>query len=260
MGTAVAVANQKGGVGKTTTCVNLGACLAERGEQVLIVDIDPQGNATSGLGIERRTLTQCVYDLLINGVEAGELLKETEVQGLWLLPATIRLAGGEVELATLPNRETRLKEGLKHLVPSFDWILVDCPPSLGLLTINALTFAHAVLVPIQCEYYALEGLGQLMTTITMVRSALNPRLELLGVLLTMFDPRTNLSQEVVKEVQRVFQEKVFRSIIPRSVRLSEAPSYGKPITLYEGTSRGAQAYRELAEEVLERVHDKARSW
>uniref|UniRef100_A0A7V4DHH5 ParA family protein n=1 Tax=Candidatus Caldatribacterium californiense TaxID=1454726 RepID=A0A7V4DHH5_9BACT len=257
MGTAVAVANQKGGVGKTTTCVNLGACLAERGEQVLIVDIDPQGNATSGLGIERRTLTQCVYDLLINGVEAGELLKETEVQGLWLLPATIRLAGGEVELATLPNRETRLREGLKHLLPSFDWILVDCPPSLGLLTINALTFAHAVLVPIQCEYYALEGLGQLMTTITMVRSALNPRLELLGVLLTMFDPRTNLSQEVVKEVQRVFQEKVFRSIIPRSVRLSEAPSYGKPITLYEGTSRGAQAYRELAEEVLERVHDKA---
>jgi|UniRef100_A0A7V3YHL1 chromosome partitioning protein len=260
MGTAVAVANQKGGVGKTTTCVNLGACLAERGEQVLIVDIDPQGNATSGLGIERRTLTQCVYDLLINGVEAGELLKETEVQGLWLLPATIRLAGGEVELATLPNRETRLKEGLKHLVPSFDWILVDCPPSLGLLTINALTFAHAVLVPIQCEYYALEGLGQLMTTITMVRSALNPRLELLGVLLTMFDPRTNLSQQVVDEVRRVFQEKVFRSIIPRSVRLSEAPSYGKPITLYEGTSKGAQAYRELAEEVLERVHDKARSW
>ncbi|WP_438316942.1 ParA family protein [Candidatus Caldatribacterium sp. SIUC1] len=257
MGTAVAVANQKGGVGKTTTCVNLGACLAERGEQVLIVDIDPQGNATSGLGIERRTLTQCVYDLLINGVEAGELLKETEVQGLWLLPATIRLAGGEVELATLPNRETRLREGLKHLVPSFDWVLVDCPPSLGLLTINALTFAHAVLVPIQCEYYALEGLGQLMTTITMVRSALNPRLELLGVLLTMFDPRTNLSQEVVREVQRVFQEKVFRTIIPRSVRLSEAPSYGKPITLYEGTSRGAQAYRELAEEVLERVHDKA---
>ncbi|WP_017873082.1 AAA family ATPase [Candidatus Caldatribacterium saccharofermentans] len=257
MGTAVAVANQKGGVGKTTTCVNLGACLAERGEQVLIVDIDPQGNATSGLGIERRTLTQCVYDLLINGVEAGELLKETEVQGLWLLPATIRLAGGEVELATLPNRETRLKEGLKHLVPSFDWILVDCPPSLGLLTINALTFAHAVLVPIQCEYYALEGLGQLMTTITMVRSALNPRLELLGVLLTMFDPRTNLSQQVVDEVRRVFQEKVFRSIIPRSVRLSEAPSYGKPITLYEGTSKGAQAYRELAEEVLERVHDKA---
>jgi chromosome partitioning protein len=260
MGTAVAVANQKGGVGKTTTCVNLGACLAERGEQVLIVDIDPQGNATSGLGIERRTLTQCVYDLLINGVEAGELLKETEVQGLWLLPATIRLAGGEVELATLPNRETRLKEGLKHLVPSFDWILVDCPPSLGLLTINALTFAHTVLVPIQCEYYALEGLGQLMTTITMVRSALNPRLELLGVLLTMFDPRTNLSQQVVDEVRRVFQEKVFRSIIPRSVRLSEAPSYGKPITLYEGTSKGAQAYRELAEEVLERVHDKARSW
>ncbi|MCS7243086.1 MAG: ParA family protein [Candidatus Caldatribacterium sp.] len=260
MGTVVAVANQKGGVGKTTTCVNLGACLAERGHRVLIVDIDPQGNATSGLGINRRSLKQCVYDLLINGVEAGELLIETEVTDLWLLPSTIRLAGGEVELATLPERETRLKKGLQHLVPSFDWILVDCPPSLGLLTLNALTFAELLLVPIQCEYYALEGLGQLLSTIAMVRSAFNPHLELLGVLLTMFDPRTNLSQQVVDEVRKVFGEKVFRSIIPRNVRLSEAPSYGKPITLYEGSSKGAQAYRELAEEVLERIHDKAWSW
>ncbi|MBC7216957.1 MAG: ParA family protein [Candidatus Caldatribacterium sp.] len=260
MGTVIAVANQKGGVGKTTTCVNLSACLAERGQRVLVVDIDPQGNATSGLGIDRRNLRQCVYDLLINGVEAGELLKETEVGDLWLLPATIRLAGGEVELATLPKREHRLREGLEHLVPAFDWIIIDCPPSLGLLTLNALTFAERLLIPIQCEYYALEGLGQLMSTITMVRGSLNPRLELLGVLLTMFDPRTNLSQQVVDEVRRVFGEKVFRSIIPRSVRLSEAPSYGKPITLYEGSSKGAQAYRELAEEVLERTHDKARSW
>lgn len=260
MGTVVAVANQKGGVGKTTTCVNLGACLAERGHRVLIVDIDPQGNATSGLGIHRQHLRQCVYDLLINGAEAGELLRETEVADLWLLPSTIRLAGGEVELATLPKRETRLKEGMQHLVPAFDWILVDCPPSLGLLTLNALTFAELLLIPIQCEYYALEGLGQLLSTITMVRGSLNPHLELLGVLLTMFDPRTNLSQQVVDEVRKVFGEKVFRSIIPRSVRLSEAPSYGKPITLYEGSSKGAQAYRELAEEVLERTHGKARSW
>lgn len=254
MGTVVAVANQKGGVGKTTTCVNLGACLAERGKRVLIVDIDPQGNATSGLGIDRRSLRQCVYDLLINGIEAGEILKETEVPDLWLLPATIRLAGGEVELATLPQRETRLKESLRYFVPDFDWVFVDCPPSLGLLTLNALTFADSLLIPIQCEYYALEGLGQLMTTITMVRSVFNPRLELLGVLLTMFDPRTNLSQQVVEEVRRAFREKVFRSVIPRSVRLSEAPSYGKPITLYEETSKGAQAYRELAQEVLERTH------
>lgn len=257
MGTIVAVANQKGGVGKTTTCVNLGACLAERGHRVLIVDADPQGNATSGLGIDRRTLRTCVYDLLINGVEGGELLVETAVADLWLLPSTIRLAGGEVELATFPRRETRLKEGLVSLVHAFDWILIDCPPSLGLLTLNALTAAELLLIPIQCEYYALEGLGQLLATITMVRSALNPRLELLGVLLTMFDPRTNLSQQVVEEVRKVFGDKVFRSIIPRSVRLSEAPSYGKPITLYEGHSRGAQAYRELAEEVLERTHDKA---
>ncbi|MGQ9622260.1 MAG: ParA family protein [Candidatus Caldatribacteriaceae bacterium] len=254
MGTVVAVANQKGGVGKTTTCVNLGACLAEKGKRVLVVDVDPQGNATSGLGVDRKYLRQCVYDLLINGVEARELLRETEVKDLWLLPATIRLAGGEVELATMPQRETRLREGLKHLVSNFDWILVDCPPSLGLLTLNALTFAHKVLIPIQCEYYALEGLGQLMTTLTVVHTTLNPRLELLGILLTMFDPRTNLSQQVVEEVRRVFQEKVFRSIVPRSVRLSEAPSYGQPITVYEETSRGALAYRELALEVLERTN------
>ncbi|MGQ9747085.1 MAG: ParA family protein [Candidatus Caldatribacteriaceae bacterium] len=252
MGTVVAVTNQKGGVGKTTTCVNLGACLAERGQRVLLVDIDPQGNATSGLGVDRWHLKQCIYDLLINGVDAGELMCTTELEGLWLLPATIRLAGAEVELVSLPAREKKLQEGLKDWVESFDFILIDCPPSLGLLTINALTLATKVLIPIQCEYYALEGLSQLMGTITMIRNSLNPTLELMGVLLTMFDSRTNLAQQVVDEIRRVFQEKVFQTVIPRSIRLSEAPSYGKPIILYDGNSRGALAYRNLAEEVVKR--------
>jgi chromosome partitioning protein len=252
MGMVIAVTNQKGGVGKTTTCINLGACLAEKKKRVLLVDIDPQGNATSGLGIDRWKLKQCIYDLLINGVEAGELICQTEVEDLWLLPATIRLAGAEVELVSLPGREAKLKEGLKDWIGNFDFILIDCPPSLGLLTLNALTFASKALVPIQCEYYALEGLSQLMGTFTMVRNALNPTLELLGVLLTMFDSRTNLAQQVVEEVRRVFQEKVFQAVIPRSVRLSEAPSYGKPIILYDGNSRGALAYRDLAEEVIRR--------
>ncbi|MGQ9474467.1 MAG: ParA family protein [Candidatus Caldatribacteriaceae bacterium] len=252
MGTVVAVTNQKGGVGKTTTCVNLGACLAERGQRVLLVDIDPQGNATSGLGVDRWHLKQCIYDLLINGVDAGELMCTTELEGLWLLPATIRLAGAEVELVSLPAREKKLQEGLKDWVESFDFILIDCPPSLGLLTINALTLATKVLIPIQCEYYALEGLSQLMGTITMIRNSLNPTLELMGVLLTMFDSRTNLAQQVVDEIRRVFQEKVFQTVIPRSIRLSEAPSYGKPIILYDGNSRGALAYRNLAEEVAKR--------
>ena len=252
MGTVVAVTNQKGGVGKTTTCINLGACLAEKKKRVLIVDIDPQGNATSGLGVNRWNLKQCIYDLLINGVEAGEIICKPEGEELWLLPATIRLAGAEVELVSLPEREQKLKEGLKDWVENFDFILIDCPPSLGLLTLNALTFAGKVLIPIQCEYYALEGLSQLMGTFTMVRNSLNPSLELLGVLLTMFDSRTNLSQQVVEEIRRVFQEKVFQVVIPRSVRLSEAPSYGKPIILYDGNSRGALAYRDLAEEVVRR--------
>lgn len=246
----MAITNQKGGVGKTTTCINLGACLAERKKRVLLVDIDPQGNATSGLGVNRWELKQCIYDLLINGVEAGELIHGTPMEELWLLPATIRLAGAEVELVSLPNREKKLQEGLEKWVADFDFILIDCPPSLGLLTVNALNFATRVLIPVQCEYYALEGLGQLMSTITMVRNSYNPHLELLGVLLTMFDARTNLSQEVVEEIRRVFQNRVFRTVIPRSVRLSEAPSYGKPIILYDGSSRGAIAYRDLAEEVL----------
>ncbi|MBP9015782.1 MAG: ParA family protein [Candidatus Atribacteria bacterium] len=251
MGIVVAIANQKGGVGKTTTCVNLGACLAQKGKKVLLVDIDPQGNATSGLGVDRQQLKQCVYDLLINGKRAKELMVKTEVSNLGLLPATIRLAGAEIELVPLMGRESRLKEGLREIIPDFDFIFIDCPPSLGLLTVNALTAAHKVIVPIQCEYYALEGLGQLMNTFHLVHSFLNPQLELWGVLLTMYDSRTNLSQQVVEETRRVLKDKVFRTVIPRNVRLSEAPSFGKPIIMYDVHSIGATAYWELAEEVLE---------
>jgi len=251
MGIVVAIANQKGGVGKTTTCVNLGACLAQKGKKVLLVDIDPQGNATSGLGVDRQQLKQCVYDLLINGKTAKELMVKTEVSNLGLLPATIRLAGAEIELVPLMGRESRLKEGLREIIPDFDFIFIDCPPSLGLLTVNALTAAHKVIVPIQCEYYALEGLGQLMNTFHLVHSFLNPQLELWGVLLTMYDSRTNLSQQVVEETRRVLKDKVFRTVIPRNVRLSEAPSFGKPIIMYDVHSIGATAYWELAEEVLE---------
>ena len=251
MGIVVAIANQKGGVGKTTNCVNLGACLAQKGKKVLLVDIDPQGNATSGLGVDRQQLKQCVYDLLINGKRAKELMVKTEVSNLGLLPATIRLAGAEIELVPLMGRESRLKEGLREIIPNFDFIFIDCPPSLGLLTVNALTAAHKVIVPIQCEYYALEGLGQLMNTFHLVHSFLNPQLELWGVLLTMYDSRTNLSQQVVEETRRVLKDKVFRTVIPRNVRLSEAPSFGKPIIMYDVHSIGATAYWELAEEVLE---------
>jgi chromosome partitioning protein len=251
MGIVVAIANQKGGVGKTTTCVNLGACLAQKGKKVLLVDIDPQGNATSGLGVDRQQLKQCIYDLLINGRTAKELILNTEVSNLWLLPATIRLAGAEIELVPLMGRESRLREGLREVISDFDFVFIDCPPSLGLLTVNALTAAHRVIVPIQCEYYALEGLGQLMNTFHLVHSFLNPQLELWGVLLTMYDSRTNLSQQVAEETRRVLKDKVFRTIIPRNVRLSEAPSFGKPIIIYDVHSIGATAYWELAEEVLE---------
>lgn len=247
----VAITNQKGGVGKTTTAVNLGACLAAQGKKVLLVDVDPQGNATSGLGINRQTVKGCVYDLLLKQKTPEEILITTKVEGLFLLPATIRLAGAEIELVSLVGRENRLKEGLKPIVEQFDFVLIDCPPSLGLLTLNALTLASSVIVPIQCEYYALEGLEQLTKTFSTVRSFLNPKLELRGVLLTMFDSRTNLSHQVADEVKRVFQEKVFRTVVPRNVRLSEAPSFGKPIILYDQSSAGAFAYQSLAREILE---------
>jgi chromosome partitioning protein len=252
VGRVIAIANQKGGVAKTTTAVNLGACLALAGERVLVVDVDPQGNASSGLGVDRRRLSRCIYDVLIREASLGAVIVRTELPGLEVVPATVRLAGAEIELVALEGREKRLAQALQGVREQYTFILIDCPPSLGLLTLNALTAADRVLIPIQCEYYALEGLGQLMQTIRLVQRHLNPRLELEGVVLTMFDGRTNLSIQVVEEVKKFFRNKVFKTVIPRNVRLSEAPSHGKPVVLYEPRSRGAEVYRELAEEVRER--------
>lgn len=252
MGRAIAIANQKGGVAKTTTAVNLGASLALAGERVLVIDIDPQGNATSGFGIDRFGLRECIYDVLVNEVPLAQVLVPTEIPGLEVAPATVRLAGAEIEMVAMVGREKRLAAALQGTRERYTFILIDCPPSLGLLTLNALTAADRVLIPIQCEYYALEGLGQLMHTVRLVQRHLNPGLELEGVVLTMFDGRTNLSIQVVEEVKKYFKDKVFRTIIPRNVRLSEAPSFGKPVVLYEPRSRGAEVYRELAEEVRSR--------
>lgn len=252
MGRVIAIANQKGGVAKTTTAVNLGASLALAGERVLVVDMDPQGNASSGLGIDRLALRECIYDVLVSEVPLRRVVLGTEMPGLEVAPATVRLAGAEIELVGMVGRERRLAAALEGFREGYTYVLIDCPPSLGLLTINALTAADRVLIPIQCEYYALEGLGQLMHTIRLVQRHLNPVLELEGVVLTMFDGRTNLAVQVVEEVKKHFKEKVFRTIIPRNVRLSEAPSYGKPVVLYEPRSRGAEVYRELAEEVRSR--------
>ncbi len=248
----MAVANQKGGVGKTTTTINLGSCLAMLGKRVLLVDIDPQGNCSSGLGVDRSRLKTCIYDVLIRGIEARDAIIHTGIRNLDLIPATIQLAGAEVELATLERRETRLKEKIDPLRPDHDFIIIDCPPSLGLATVNALCAADSVLIPIQCEYYALEGLSQLMHSIFLIRRRLNPELKIEGILLTMFDGRTNLSIQVVDEVKRHFKKELYRTIIPRNVRLSEAPSFGKPIVMYDPKSKGAEVYQELAREVLER--------
>ncbi|MFS8640814.1 MAG: AAA family ATPase [Symbiobacteriaceae bacterium] len=257
MSRVIAIANQKGGVGKTTTAVNLGACLAELGKKVLLIDVDPQGNATSGLGLDRRRLKASVYDVLLEDLPLLEAVVDTRVKGLQVVPATIDLAGAEIELVPRIGRESRLKQALDPVRDQFDFVLMDCPPSLGLLTINALTAADSILIPIQCEYYALEGLTQLMDTFRLVREALNPKLEVEGVVLTMFDGRTNLSIQVVEEVKRYFKGQVYRSIITRNVRLSEAPSHGLPITLYDPRSKGAEAYMELAREVIERVEERA---
>ncbi|MDS1029839.1 AAA family ATPase [Bacillota bacterium LX-D] len=251
MGKIIAIANQKGGVAKTTTAVNLGACLAYQGKKVLVVDIDPQGNASSGLGVNRDELQHCIYDVLINGASVRSVKHATAIEGLDVVPATIQLAGAEIELVSAISRESKLKKSLEPQRENYEYILIDCPPSLGLLTLNALTAADSVLIPIQCEYYALEGLGQLMNTIQLVQKHLNPDLDLEGVVLTMFDARTNLSIQVVDEVKTHFQGKVFSSIVPRNVRLSEAPSHGKPIILYDPRSRGAEVYQELAKEVME---------
>ncbi|NLU05841.1 MAG: ParA family protein [Firmicutes bacterium] len=257
MSKVVAIANQKGGVGKTTTAVNLGACLGEQGRSILIVDADPQGNATSGLGVDRSKLDYSLYDCLVRNVEPVKALRATEFPGVWLLPSSLDLAGAEIELVQMDEREHRLKKVVGQIRDNYDFVFIDCPPSLGLLTVNALTAADSVLIPIQCEYYALEGLTQLLNTIKLIRGRLNSTLALEGVLLTMFDGRTNLSLQVAEEVKRYFRDYVFQTIIPRNVRLSEAPSHGKPITVYDPRSRGAEVYRELAEEVLRRGQERA---
>jgi chromosome partitioning protein len=249
MGRTVAVVNQKGGVGKSTTAVNLGACLAVLGKRILLVDIDPQGNATTGLGIDKRSIENDVYRALLGEVSAVEAIVPTEVENLWLIPATANLAGAEVELVTALARESRLRQALSGIAERYDYVLIDCPPSLGLLTINALVAADHMIIPIQAEFYALEGLSQLTTIVHRVKDALNPKLEILGVLVTMYDGRTRLAVEVLEEVVRYFPDQVFKTQIPRNVRLSEAPSFGKPVVLFDVKSRGAQAYLDLAREV-----------
>ncbi|NLX92090.1 MAG: ParA family protein [Firmicutes bacterium] len=248
----IAITNQKGGVGKTTTAVNLSACLATLGKKVLLLDIDPQGNATSGIGIDKKKIKHCIYDALINDIPIEKIICQSSINGLDVIPATIQLAGAEIELVPTLSREVRLKTVLKGIRNKYSYIFIDCPPSLGLLTLNALTAADIVLVPIQCEYYALEGLGQLVNTINLVQKHLNNKLKIRGVLLTMYDARTNLSSQVAEEVRKYFGEIVFNAVIPRNVRLSEAPSYGQSIITYDPRSKGAEVYKLLAEEVLNR--------
>lgn len=245
----VAVANQKGGVGKTTTSVNLGACLATLGKKVLLIDIDPQGNTTSGIGINKADVDRCIYDILVNDIAAAEAIVPTQVENLMIIPSTIQLAGAEIEMVSMISREVRLRKALQPVKDRFDYIIIDCPPSLGLLTINALTASDSVLIPIQCEYYALEGLSQLLNTIRLVQKHLNKSLEIEGVVLTMFDARTNLGIQVVEDVKKYFRERVYHTIIPRNVRLSEAPSHGQSIIQYDPRSRGAESYMDLAKEV-----------
>lgn len=255
MGKIIAIANQKGGVGKTTTSVNLATVLAEKGKKVLLLDADPQGNATSGIGADKN-VEKSLYDVLINEESMENTVQKTAIKNLKVCPSNINLAGAEVELVSQMSREHRLKEQLDVVKDNYDYILIDCPPSLGLITINSFTAADSVLIPVQCEYYALEGLGQLLNTINLVKKHLNKTLEIEGAVLTMYDIRTNLSNQVVKEVKKYFDNKVFKTVIPRNVRLSEAPSFGMPITVYDPKSKGAKCYEKLARELLKNDENK----
>lgn len=250
MGKTIAVANQKGGVGKTTTSVNLSAFLAYFGKKTLLIDIDPQGNASSGVGVNKKEIAGCIYDVLIDDEPMTTYIYETHIENLYILPSTMNLAAAEIELVSAISREIRLKQALAEIRNDYDYIIIDCPPSLGLLTINGLTAADGVLIPVQCEYYALEGLSQLLSTVRLVQKHLNKSLVIEGVLLTMLDARTNLGLQVIEEVKKYFRDKVYKTIIPRNVRLSEAPSHGKPIILYDPRSKGADTYLEVAREVI----------
>lgn len=250
MGKIISIANQKGGVGKTTTSINLSTILAKKGRKVLMIDADPQGNASSGVGVGREDIELSIYDVLINDTEIPDIVKKTNAKNLSLCPSNINLAGAEVELVSMMSREQRLKEKLDEVKEDYDFIIIDCPPSLGLITLNAFTASDSVLIPVQCEYYALEGLGQLLNTINLVKKHLNKDIEIEGALLTMYDIRTNLSNQVVKEVKRYFNEKVYKTVIPRNVKLSEAPSYGMPISMYDPRSKGAKSYEKFVKEFL----------
>jgi len=249
LGKIISIANQKGGVGKTTTSINIAAILAKKGKKVLLIDTDPQGNATSGVGVNKEQEFS-VYDVLVGDIDFEKTLQDTNVKNLKVCPSNINLAGAEVELVSMMSREHRLKEGLEQVKDNFDYIIIDCPPSLGLITLNAFTASDSVLIPVQCEYYALEGLGQLLNTINLVRKHLNKNLQVEGAVLTMYDIRTNLSNQVVKEVKKYFENKVYKTVIPRNVKLSEAPSYGMPITVYDPKSKGAKCYEKLVREIL----------
>lgn len=253
MGKAIAIFNQKGGVGKTTTNINLAACLAAVGKRVLMVDIDPQGNTTSGIGVAKRKLNETLYDVLIeDGFDIKKAIIKTKIKNLELIPASVDLAGAEVELVSANDRERRLKRALAGIKSDYDYVFIDCPPSLGILTINSLTAVDSVLIPIQCEFYALEGVSQLIATIDLVKKSLNPDLEIDGVILSMFDGRNNLSLQVAQEAKKFFGKKVFQTVIPRNVRLAEAPGYGMPIIAYDSSSKGARAYRTFTAEFLKR--------
>ena len=256
MGRIIAVANQKGGVGKTTTSINLSASLAEMGQRVLTIDMDPQGNTTSGLGIDKNQVENTVYELIFGEIPLEECIRKSVMEGLDVIASNINLSGAEVELISVENKEFLLREKVKALRERYDFIIIDCPPSLNLLTINAMTTSDTVLVPIQCEYYALEGLSQLIHTIDLIKERLNPKLEIEGVVFTMFDGRTNLSLQVVENVKENLDRNIYKTIIPRNVRLAEAPSYGMPITMYDTRSSGAEAYRLLAEEVIQYQRDR----